>query len=266
MKVTGTQKPLITTWANALKTPVFSVPLKLADGLQTRTYVVRLDRTKVQTRLIVFDEPTMLLHWCDEHNVETAIVGGFDLHHTSTLLGDYWINGKQLETEPVAGGWRQKRGALESFADGNLAIGPRGKLSKTPAGDLIQAGPVLVYEGENILKSGVSPEGFSETSFQFTPDPSAGRHPRSAIGYNEDSIWLVVTDGRATGDSGLYLHELAEFMKILGATHALNLDGGSSAQLVRRGKLMNSPRGQQQDFYPEGHPIRTAIYFEPLKA
>lgn len=68
------------------------------------------------------------------------------------------------------------------------------------------------------------------------------RHPRSAIGWN-DTHWIFVeVDGRQSNLSvGMTLPELAEYMRKLGATEAMNLDGGGSATLWLYGQVVNSP-------------------------
>lgn len=73
------------------------------------------------------------------------------------------------------------------------------------------------------------------------------RHPRTAVGICPDGKFIVlVVDGRIPDYSnGATLLDLALFFKKLGATEALNLDGGgSSTFLVRDGdgfKLLNNP-------------------------
>ncbi len=63
----------------------------------------------------------------------------------------------------------------------------------------------------------------------------SGRHPRTAVGYNDEYVFMVVADGRQPGYAdGMTLSELARFMADLGATDALNLDGGGSATMVLR--------------------------------
>ena len=67
--------------------------------------------------------------------------------------------------------------------------------------------------------------------------PDLLRHPRSAVGLSEDgkTLLLVAIDGRREGWSvGATLGELATVMKSLGATDAINLDGGGSSDLVVR--------------------------------
>lgn len=61
------------------------------------------------------------------------------------------------------------------------------------------------------------------------------RHPRSAVGWDATGrrLLLVTVDGRQPGYSaGMTLRELARTMHALGASDALNLDGGGSTTLV----------------------------------
>jgi len=80
-------------------------------------------------------------------------------------------------------------------------------------------------------------------------DPGA-RAPRSAVGVRPDGHLLMVTvdDDRQTGlppgrrhSLGATLLELADTMKRLGCTDALNLDGGGSSTLWFRGGVRNRP-------------------------
>lgn len=62
-----------------------------------------------------------------------------------------------------------------------------------------------------------------------------GRHPRTAVGFNDDYIYLVTVDGRqAEWSDGMTLAELTQLLLALGATDALNLDGGGSTTMVVR--------------------------------
>jgi hypothetical protein len=68
------------------------------------------------------------------------------------------------------------------------------------------------------------------------------RHPRTAIGWNKDSFFLVEVDGRQSQLSvGMTFPELAAYLVKLGCEEAMNLDGGGSATLWVRGNVMNSP-------------------------
>ena len=76
-------------------------------------------------------------------------------------------------------------------------------------------------------------------------DLALSYEPRTALGYNAQKLILIVADGRRTGYStGLSLYRLASFLIELGATEAINLDGGSSSTFIVDGKVVNRPSGQ----------------------
>lgn len=79
---------------------------------------------------------------------------------------------------------------------------------------------------------------------KILPRSGGDRHPRTAIGLDENRRWLflVVVDGRQPGYStGMTGRELAELMLRLGADRAINLDGGGSSIM-----LAHNPNGQLQ--------------------
>jgi hypothetical protein len=63
-----------------------------------------------------------------------------------------------------------------------------------------------------------------------------GRHPRTAIGISRDqeTMFLVVVEGRHPLSTGMDQKELAEFLLSVGAYNALNLDGGGSSVMAVR--------------------------------
>jgi len=66
---------------------------------------------------------------------------------------------------------------------------------------------------------------------------------RSAIGIKQDgTVILLAVDGRQKGVSeGVNIYELADIMCELGAYQAMNLDGGSSTQMVVHKQMVNVP-------------------------
>ena len=79
------------------------------------------------------------------------------------------------------------------------------------------------------------------------PVLNLSHEPRTALGYNADKLFLVVADGRQPKYStGLTLYELASILIELGATEAINLDGGSSSTFVVNDTVVNKPSGQQE--------------------
>ena len=70
----------------------------------------------------------------------------------------------------------------------------------------------------------------------------ASRHPRSALGFNDDKLFLIAVDGRQHGYSmGMTLYDMGKFFSQLGIEHAINFDGGSSSTLWALGGVVNSP-------------------------
>ncbi|MGI8984918.1 MAG: phosphodiester glycosidase family protein [Acidimicrobiales bacterium] len=69
-----------------------------------------------------------------------------------------------------------------------------------------------------------------------------GRHPRTIIGWNAAGRTIIVTvDGRSARSRGMSLAEGAALMVALGATEAVNLDGGGSTTFVVNGQVANRP-------------------------
>lgn len=68
------------------------------------------------------------------------------------------------------------------------------------------------------------------------------RHPRTAIGFNKDAVYLVEVDGRQLDLSvGMSYPELADYFVKLGCDEAMSLDGGASSTCWVYGQVMNSP-------------------------
>jgi hypothetical protein len=97
----------------------------------------------------------------------------------------------------------------------------------------IGGGPQLVRQGKRLRF-----KASDSDSYEFST--MTERHPRSAVGWNEDYFFLVAVDGRQKGVSeGMTLNELAEYLVELGCQEAMNLDGGGSATLWYDGKVRN---------------------------
>jgi hypothetical protein len=97
--------------------------------------------------------------------------------------------------------------------------------------DMVGGMPLLVNDGAVVAKNDCG------TYF-------CDRNPRTAIGVTADGkVLFVVVDGRAAGISiGMTLQGLAREMVSLGATWAVNLDGGGgSAMWVKGSGIVNRP-------------------------
>jgi exopolysaccharide biosynthesis protein len=155
--------------------------------------------------------------------------------------------------------WASRSACLH--VDGAVRLARRDQLGADPAGDLVQAGPMLVRDGRSLV-DGDDEEGFSAGAAQFDSDITVGRYPRCALGVSETELLAVCCDGRRSGvDAGLSLAELARLMMTFDAQDAINLDGGGSATLVHRGHLLNRPYSDEDQPAPASRPIVTALLF-----
>ncbi len=99
----------------------------------------------------------------------------------------------------------------------------------------------IVTAGANTAASSIAVEG----SMSHEND----RHPRSAMGYNQDKskLYLIAIDGRTTLSAGMNLSEMANFMiDELGIWEGLNFDGGGSTTLMAGSQTINNPSGTVQ--------------------
>lgn len=72
------------------------------------------------------------------------------------------------------------------------------------------------------------------------------RHPRTMLGWNDTTFFLVVVDGRRSGWSiGMTVPELAALAQRLGCSNAINFDGGGSSTLWIDNTVMNLPSDGQ---------------------
>jgi hypothetical protein len=234
---------------------------RLDDGARTTLYVATFPLDAVDVRIARLDGSESLLRWCRRTGVAHAIVGGFFVRPRNTPLGELRIAGEQLASVPFDAPWDGERACLQIEPAG-LTVARRPQLAPEPSGDLLQAGPLLVRDGASALTGG-DDEGFTAGAHQFDSDISDGRHPRCALALTDDSLLAVACDGRHRSDAGLTLGELAHALVEFGAHSALNLDGGGSASLVCRGKLVNRPREQHGIELLDGRPIATALVFGP---
>ena len=236
----------------------------LDDGLVTTIYATRHPASQARARVVLFDEPQRLDVWCRSSGVDEAIVGGFFVRDPYRPLGDVWLDGRRVAHEPVPDPYAERRGCVV-VADGRVEILTRADAPREPAGDLLQAGPLLVAEGAVAFDPEADHEGFSAGAEQFDSDITAERHPRAALGICDGELIAVTCDGRRTGvDAGLSMSELAQVMVDLGAERAINLDGGGSATHVHHGHLLNRPYSDQDQPGPESRPVVTALALQDL--
>lgn len=123
------------------------------------------------------------------------------------------------------------RAAVEALWGRRAGIGSAAtlRLTTSPAvGETIGVSPTVLAGGRRMFpKSG----GFYTT-----------REPRTLVAWNAAGhVWFVTVDGRQPSSKGWTMAEAADFVAGLGATEAVNFDGGGGTTFVLRGKVVNSP-------------------------
>lgn len=120
-------------------------------------------------------------------------------------------SGRDVYTENGGIGWNSDFQPL-------IMERPKNGWENVNISNILTAGPLLIFE--NALRD------FRDDAFH------QNRHPRTAVGITENNHLLLVTiDGRSFQSYGMTLPELAQFFSELGATYALNLDGGGSSAM-----------------------------------
>jgi hypothetical protein len=236
------------------------VRLGLGDRSATTAHIARFPRAATRVAVVAFSRPRRLVEWCRETGTKHAIVAGFFVRPEGRPLGELRLGGVVRDHASFAAPWGGRRGCV-AVEHGVLRIGSRPAFPRSPAGDLLEAGPLLVRDGLSVIDGVADPEGFSSGSEQFDSDITEGRYPRAALGISDEELIALACDGRAPNEAGLTLTELAETMAALGSRRAINLDGGGSTSLVFDGALRNTPREEHGVRLAGGRPIATALSF-----
>lgn len=129
-------------------------------------------------------------------------------------------------------------GSPSRSGDGLVAFGPDTLAADGSAGSrgvqVVGGYPELLDQGRRV----------GDLVVGGRPGFASSRHPRTAVGFDPDAgvLWLVVVDGRqAPWSDGMSLPELADLFVSLGASEALNLDGGGSSTMTLGGRVANRP-------------------------
>jgi hypothetical protein len=212
--------------------------------------ILRIDLSRCELGLEVLEGPVG-----EGQRAGRSTVSDLTSAASETVLaavnGDFFSpEGLPLGTEVVSGAARRIRGRPtlawrpgadpwvgipEGAGSDGLAMGLDPTGSPGPlATQAIGGFPLLLVDGNRV--------GDLEVSDR--PSFAAERHPRTAVGFDEDQdvLWVLVVDGRQPDHSmGMTLPELAGLFEILGAEDAINLDGGGSSAMVVAGATVNQP-------------------------
>ncbi len=108
------------------------------------------------------------------------------------------------------------------------------------------AHPVLLRDGRRVFPEAT--DGFTRL-----------KNPRTLLGWNPaGEIVMVAVDGRRDEAEGMSLAQAADLLLGLGATDAVNFDGGGGTTFVVAGEVKNLPSDDNNPgppAYPDGHVI-----------
>lgn len=121
------------------------------------------------------------------------------------------------------------------------------------APDVMVCGPLLIMDNALV--------NLQDNAF------NKNRHPRSAVALTDDNKLLLITvDGRNKHAEGMNLDELAYFLKVIGSTSALNLDGGGSTTLYvdtkKKSGVLNYPSDNKLFDHEGERPAANMIFIK----
>lgn len=160
-----------------------------------------------------------------ENNALAAINGSyFDMKKGNSVC--FFRQGEMVVDTTTANEFKMRvTGAIVVDKKGRINLIPWDKktelknIKKNKKANILASGPLMLRKGRYVAL---------ERS-KFNTD----KHPRSAIARTKDNKVLFVTvDGRHKGNAeGINIFELSQLLKLLGATEAVNFDGGGSTTL-----------------------------------
>lgn len=139
--------------------------------------------------------------------------------------------------------------AVDANGDMHVKTDRKGEDYKALGKQLIASGVWQTFEfGPELVNNGQAAT-FSKDFDVISTNPSR-LEPRTAIGQLGALHYLIiVVDGRQDGYSvGMTLPDLQQLFIRYGATTAMNLDGGGSAEMWFQGAILNKPAGGEERY------------------
>ena len=144
---------------------------------------------------------------------------------------------KKAELTPVVKAGNEAITILGSYSDREPNANSNARMKFIDVEDIVGGVPQLIKDGK--IDVTWEKEGSSKSFFET-------RHPRTAVAKLKDGKFLMVTvDGRSESSGGIGLADLASYLLELGATDAMNLDGGGSTTMYLDGKVVNHPSDKE---------------------
>ena len=188
-----------------------------------------------------------------ENEIVLRATGGAGVLGTTTveIVGTRRSSGPIPADGAVVSGTGPTGAALRELATrvGDGTVSPTAQLQLQTVVDAVEsigAHPVLLRNGQR---------AFPDAGDGFTRH----RSPRTVLGWNPGGeMFLVTVDGRRDDADGMNLAQAADLLAGLGATDAVNFDGGGGTTFVVAGEVKNLPSDPDNPgppAYPDGHEI-----------
>ena len=162
------------------------------------------------------------------------------------------LDGKGNNAIPKNGYILSVSGDLREEALNFLRIGVKAKIKLGGSSPYkIYSAPEFLFQAEDIIGGVPQLIRNGKTEITWEQEKSSKsfvetRHPRTAVAKLKDGKFLMATvDGRQKDSVGMNLNELAALLLELGATDAMNLDGGGSTTMFLGGKVVNKPSDKE---------------------
>ncbi|MCE1245035.1 MAG: phosphodiester glycosidase family protein [Firmicutes bacterium] len=187
----------------------------------------------------------------DQKSNSVATINGtfFDTTHPGkTIYGEVKTDSAEYHPTMI-----KKRTYWAVKPDGCFEMGETSPAGRDPEGRTLYQIPKEKWDsfkyilggGGRLIDDGKkTSEGAGVNDEQFMSDILARRN-RSALGYNENSFWMVSCD-----PPGWTPKETADFFLTLGANEAMFLDGGGSTEMIVRDKIVTKLSADAERLMP----------------
>jgi hypothetical protein len=119
----------------------------LTGGARNTIHVACYDAEQTEISVVVMVGQERLEQYCRHHGVREALIGGFFHKPDGLPLGEVRTHGVAREHAPFDAPWHAVRACVH-VEEGRARIARRDAIEREPRGDLLQAGPLLVSDGE----------------------------------------------------------------------------------------------------------------------
>ncbi|CAD5111175.1 DgyrCDS511 [Dimorphilus gyrociliatus] len=165
-----------------------------------------------------------------------AINAGFFNTTTNECYGDIVSNSKIVQSTA----YRNAHFGIRK--DNSLTIGYLSDKQLSEFKELVTGAIWIIRNGSKYIEESIKSEctDVQETNPQLTYFATV-QSARSVVGFKDDGTVVIFQVDGKTGQEGMNLFEVADFLIPLGVKNAINLDGGGSSSLIEDNVLVNYP-------------------------